>query len=165
MKLEYPYTLEPQESGGFVVQFLDVEEAFTEGATPEECAFNAAEVLTGILEQRLEDERSQRPPSSDGQPLSSSQIPSRIKPTMRERERLHALIDTLPEDELQAALRFLEHLGTEDLMPLWSLSDAPADDEPLTENDEAALAEAEQDLTEGRIVTHAEARRRLLGDA
>ena len=84
---------------------------------------------------------------------------------MRERERLHALIDTLPEDELQAALRFLEHLGTEDLMPLWSLSDAPADDEPLTEDDEAALAEAEQDLTEGRIVTHAEARRRLLGDA
>jgi len=55
MKLEYPYTLEPQESGGFVVQFLDVEEAFTEGATPEECAFNAAEVLTGILEQRSED--------------------------------------------------------------------------------------------------------------
>jgi len=55
MKLEYPYTLEPQEGGGFVVQFLDIEEAFTEGATPEECAFNAAEVLTGILEQRLED--------------------------------------------------------------------------------------------------------------
>ena len=55
MKLEYPYTLEPQETGGFVVQFLDIEEAFTEGATQEECAFNAAEVLTGILEQRLED--------------------------------------------------------------------------------------------------------------
>lgn len=55
MKLEYPYTLEPQEGGGFVVQFVDIEEAFTEGATPEECAFNAAEVLTGILEQRLED--------------------------------------------------------------------------------------------------------------
>lgn len=55
MKLEYPYTLEPQEEGGFVVQFTDFEEAFTEGATSEECAFNAAEVLTGILEQRLED--------------------------------------------------------------------------------------------------------------
>jgi len=55
MKLEYPYTLEPQDGGGFVVQFLDIEEAFTEGATPEESAFNAAEVLTGILEQRLED--------------------------------------------------------------------------------------------------------------
>ena len=55
MKLEYPYKLEPQENGGFVVQFLDIEDAFTEGATPEECAFNAAEVLTGILEQRLAD--------------------------------------------------------------------------------------------------------------
>lgn len=55
MKLEYPYKLEPQESGGFVVQFLDIEDAFTEGATREECAFNAAEVLTGILEQRLSD--------------------------------------------------------------------------------------------------------------
>jgi antitoxin HicB len=55
MKLEYPYTVEPQEGGGFVVQFTDIEEAFTEGATLEECAFNAAEVLTGILEQRLAD--------------------------------------------------------------------------------------------------------------
>jgi predicted RNase H-like HicB family nuclease len=55
MSLEYPYTLEPQESGGFVVQFLDIEEAFTEGATQEECAFNAAEVLMGILGQRLAD--------------------------------------------------------------------------------------------------------------
>jgi antitoxin HicB len=55
MKLEYPYTLEPQVNGGFLVQFVDIEEAFTEGATREECAFNAAEVLTGILEQRLED--------------------------------------------------------------------------------------------------------------
>jgi predicted transcriptional regulator len=84
---------------------------------------------------------------------------------MRERERLHALIDSLPEDELQAALRFLEHLGTEAVEPHWSLGDAPADDEPFTAADEAALAEAEEDLAEGRIVTHNEARRRLLGDA
>jgi hypothetical protein len=84
---------------------------------------------------------------------------------MRERERLHALIDKLPEDELLAALRFLEHLGTEDMEPLWSLSDAPADDEPFTADDEAALAEAERDLAEGRVVSHDEARRRLLGDA
>lgn len=55
MKLEYPYTLEPQETGGFLVQLVDLEEAFTEGATLEECAFNAAEVLTAILEQRLAD--------------------------------------------------------------------------------------------------------------
>jgi antitoxin HicB len=35
MKLEYPYTLEPQEGGGFVVQFLDAEEAFTEAQLQE----------------------------------------------------------------------------------------------------------------------------------
>ncbi|HZF11528.1 MAG TPA: hypothetical protein VFE33_22290, partial [Thermoanaerobaculia bacterium] len=59
--------------------------------------------------------------------------------------------------------RFLEHL--EDAAPLWSLSDAPVDDEPLTAADEAALAEADRDLAEGRVVNHAEARRRLLGEA
>ena len=54
MKFSYPYTIEPQEGGGFFVQFVDFEEAFTEGETPEEAAFNAAEVLTGILAYRLE---------------------------------------------------------------------------------------------------------------
>lgn len=54
MNLAYPYTLEPQEGGGFLVQFVDLEEAFTEGATAEEAAFNAAEVLNGILAYRLE---------------------------------------------------------------------------------------------------------------
>lgn len=72
MKLEYPYTLEPQEGGGFVVQFVDIEEAFTEGMTPDECAFNAAEVLTGILEQRLEDGAEIPLPSKRGRrPLAS----------------------------------------------------------------------------------------------
>jgi antitoxin HicB len=54
MSLAYPYTVEPQEGGGLFVQFVDLEEAFTEGATPEEAAFNAAEVLSGILSYRLE---------------------------------------------------------------------------------------------------------------
>jgi hypothetical protein len=75
------------------------------------------------------------------------------------------LVDILPESELQAALRFLENLTAEDVAPCWSLSDAPVDDEPLTAEDEAALAEAERDLMEGRVVSHDEARRRLLGEA
>ena len=66
---------------------------------------------------------------------------------------------------MHVALRFLEHLGTEDAAPLWSLRDAPADDEPLTAEDEAALAEAERDVAQGRVVPHDEARRRLLGKA
>lgn len=54
MNLAYPYALEPQPDGGFFVQFMDLEEAFTEGDTIEEAAFNAAEVLSGILAHRLE---------------------------------------------------------------------------------------------------------------
>jgi hypothetical protein len=85
---------------------------------------------------------------------------------MTERERLHTLIDTLPDGELHVALRFLEFLETEGpTSRLWSLKDAPLDDEPLTADEEEALAEAESDLAEGRVVSHMEARRRLLGDA
>ena len=48
---------------GFFVQFVDFEEAITEGQTLEEAGFNAAEVLSGVLAletswaavQRLED--------------------------------------------------------------------------------------------------------------
>lgn len=55
MNLEYPYTLEAQPDGTFLVQFLDLEEAFTEGLTADEAAFHAAEVLSLVLEQRMED--------------------------------------------------------------------------------------------------------------
>jgi antitoxin HicB len=54
MKFSYPYIIKQQEGGGFFVQFIDFQEAFTEGDTLEEAAFNAAEVLTGILGYRLE---------------------------------------------------------------------------------------------------------------
>lgn len=54
MNLAYPYVLEPQPDGSFFVQFMDIEEAFTEGDTVEEAAFNAAEVLSGILAHRLD---------------------------------------------------------------------------------------------------------------
>jgi len=53
MNLAYPYTLEPQDGGGWFVQFADIEEAFTEGDTAEQAAFNAAEVLSGVLALRL----------------------------------------------------------------------------------------------------------------
>lgn len=63
MKLEYPYTLEAQKGGGFLVQFVDFKEAFTEGDTEEEAAFNAAEVLSLVLEQRINDGKEIPPPS------------------------------------------------------------------------------------------------------
>uniref|UniRef100_A0A831XEW1 Type II toxin-antitoxin system HicB family antitoxin n=1 Tax=Geobacter metallireducens TaxID=28232 RepID=A0A831XEW1_GEOME len=66
MKIEYPYTMEPQEGGGYFVQFVDFEEAFTEGATPEEAAFNAAEVLSGIIGYRLGKGQELPAPSATG---------------------------------------------------------------------------------------------------
>lgn len=55
MKFEYAFTIEPDEPTGYLVKFIDIEEAFTCGDTIEECIFNAEEVLTAMLECRLED--------------------------------------------------------------------------------------------------------------
>jgi len=63
---------------------------------------------------------------------------------MTERERLHAMVDDLPEDE----------------PVLKALREAPFDDEPLTDEDLAALREAEEDEIHGRLVPHEEIRRR-----
>jgi len=52
MDIRYPAILTP-EQGGYVVQFADLDEAFTEGDTLEEALFNAAEVLTLTLEGRI----------------------------------------------------------------------------------------------------------------
>lgn len=53
---------------------------------------------------------------------------------------------------------------TEDDPVLKALRDAPPDDEPLTEEDIAALEEAYEDLAQGRVFSHEEVRRQLLGD-
>jgi antitoxin HicB len=67
MKIEYPCTIVPDEPTGFLVQFIDIEEAFTSGETFEEAVFNASEVLTGILSYRL-DNRIEIPFPSETQP-------------------------------------------------------------------------------------------------
>ena len=54
MNIRYPALFEPQAPEGFFVRFPDLDNAVTQGATLEECAFNGAEVLTLILEHRLE---------------------------------------------------------------------------------------------------------------
>jgi antitoxin HicB len=51
-----------------VVQFVNFEEAFTEGKTVEECYFNAQEVLSLVIEQRLADGTEIPPPSESDSP-------------------------------------------------------------------------------------------------
>jgi len=66
MNISYPYTIEQQDGGGYFVQFIDLDNAFTEGSTIEEAEFNAAEVLTLILEDLLERGELIPDPSSAG---------------------------------------------------------------------------------------------------
>ena len=46
--LRYPATLSPLD-GGYFVQFVDLPDIFTEGATVEEALFNAGEALSAML--------------------------------------------------------------------------------------------------------------------
>lgn len=83
---------------------------------------------------------------------------------MVERQTLHVLIDDLPEDELAAAKRFLEFLRFRGKDPLRAfLDEAPLDDEPVTEEDLAAIREGFADKARGDVLSQEEAERLLLG--
>ena len=69
---------------------------------------------------------------------------------MTVRERLHELIEQLPEGELHTAERFLDFLraaGEDSLVR--ALDEAPYDDEPLTDDDTAAIAEGWEQYRRG----------------
>ena len=55
MVITYPATIKAEPEGGFFVQFVDLDEAFTDGDTMEEALFNACEVLTLTLNGRIEE--------------------------------------------------------------------------------------------------------------
>lgn len=80
---------------------------------------------------------------------------------MHTRDRLHALIDDLPEGQLPAVERFLTDRRAADDAFLRALATAPEDDEPLTPEDEAAIAEGYRDLAAGNTVSNDEIWRRL----
>jgi hypothetical protein len=76
---------------------------------------------------------------------------------VRFKEALHRLIDVLPD---QHAEQLLAGLRDHDPVAV-SLAPAPIDDEPLTPEDEAALAEAEADVARGDLLSTDELRREL----
>jgi hypothetical protein len=63
------------------------------------------------------------------------------------REHLHRLVDELSEAEAERALVLIRD-GHEDPV-ITAFRDAPEDDEPLTAEDEAALAESRAELAAG----------------
>lgn len=83
---------------------------------------------------------------------------------MAGRQVLHTLVDKLPDDELVAAQRFLEYLRFRSQDPLRAFLDkAPLDDEPVTEEDLAAIREGLAEKARGEVVSQEEAERFLLG--
>ena len=78
---------------------------------------------------------------------------------MTTKERLHQLIDALPESELGAAEHFLKALCKGDDLLLRILEEAPEDDEPETEEERAAVEEAWEDVKRGRLVSSEEIHR------
>jgi antitoxin HicB len=54
MKRAYPATIQSVEDVGYILQFRDLEEAFTEGETLDELLEMATDVLEAVLESRLE---------------------------------------------------------------------------------------------------------------
>jgi hypothetical protein len=81
---------------------------------------------------------------------------------MEDRQALHTLVDELPEPELPAARRFLEYLRQQppDSLRL-ALDAAPLDDEPVTEDDLAAIREGFEEQARGETVSHDEVKRLL----
>ena len=65
------------------------------------------------------------------------------------RDELRALVDAIPDDRLLAAREALERLTDPVLL---AFLNAPEDDEPLTDEDLAAIAEGRADIDAGRTV-------------
>lgn len=77
------------------------------------------------------------------------------------RDSLHRLVDDLPESEVSRAERLLEVLKETAEKPLYTLENAPEDDEAETSQEAVAVAEAWRDHREGKSLTTEELKREL----
>jgi hypothetical protein len=77
------------------------------------------------------------------------------------RQEIMSLIDGLPQQELHAVKRYIQYVRDLQDPFLRSLAAAPWDDEPLTEEDRIAIAEAKEDITAGRVISAEELKKEL----
>jgi hypothetical protein len=63
------------------------------------------------------------------------------------KERLHQAVDTMTDEEAAVALRTLAELSGDPVA--WTLDHAPLDDEPETEEERRAVADARADRERG----------------
>jgi hypothetical protein len=77
------------------------------------------------------------------------------------KERLHQLVDRVPDGEVHTAERFLEYLASSDDPVMRALMNAPEMDEPLSDADREALEEGRRALEAGDVVSHQELRKAI----
>ena len=82
------------------------------------------------------------------------------EPEMTARERLHHLIEELPDSDLPTAERVLVALN-ETSGPSYTLDEAPPDDEPDDDDFDGGLTEARAEAAAGKGMTSEELERRL----
>jgi hypothetical protein len=85
-------------------------------------------------------------------------VPEAI-PAMTIQDELYRLVNELPESELHTAKRSLEYLRNMGDPVLRAMLEAPEYDEPETEGEKAAIAEAKDDFKAGRAVLHEKIKR------
>ena len=79
-----------------------------------------------------------------------------------EREELRRLVDELPENELNAARRYLEFIRDVGKDPVrWALENATLDDEPETDEERERAERADEDFRAGRTTSMDELKREL----
>jgi hypothetical protein len=71
---------------------------------------------------------------------------------MGEADRLVQLFERLPESARGELIDFAEFLARKADPVGWALDHAPIDDEPLSDEERAAIAESEADLAAGRTI-------------
>ena len=77
------------------------------------------------------------------------------------KERLHELVETLPESEWEDAERALLEVRAKYDPILRAILNAPYDDESVTPEEEEAVREAYEAIERGDVISHEELRRRL----
>jgi hypothetical protein len=80
---------------------------------------------------------------------------------MLPRERVHQLIEDLPESELPAVEQFIKQRRDAADPFLRAVANAPEDDEPLSPEDEAAIEEGLDAIERGEVISQDELRRTL----
>ena len=81
------------------------------------------------------------------------------------KQDLHQLIEEIPEEELQAAAKYLTRLRDLANDPVYqAFMNAPLDDEPVTPEERRLIDEAKAEVARGEVVSWEEADRLLFDD-